>query len=281
MNIDIKGKVICLSGSNKFKEEFQKILSEFTEGGAIVLAPTIFDHTDVENLDEEQQEMLFQNHLKKIRMSDIVYIIDKDSYVGNNTIKEIKYAEDLEIPVIYMENHNNNRESYPENPYSKEKSWKWFQDTGLVLQVNQILHIFGIAITIKRDDSGNLVKVFPSRVKFRGFGEDSIDKSYTKVSKYLKENSEEILKDITDPYEDITIEITDETKMLSDIAISDDPIINQEIIDTIIPSGVRNILEKTNAQALVEILSKISEGKFNKIKNEPKYVTVEEIEITD
>lgn len=76
-----------------------------------------------------------------------------------------------------------------------EKSWKEFQDTGLLFYINQILHVFGWAICLDVNDEGDVTRAFPSRVKFRGFGAESIDRGYTRVTKYMKENVDELLKE--------------------------------------------------------------------------------------
>lgn len=41
-------------------------------------------------------------HFQKIRMSDEVYIVDPDGYVGESTRREIAYAESLGKPVRYL-----------------------------------------------------------------------------------------------------------------------------------------------------------------------------------
>lgn len=75
-----------------------------------------------------------------------------------------------------------------------KKDWKEFRSTGLVLIINQILHIFGWAIVFEIED--NIIKdVYPARVKFRGFGNDSTSEAYQKLSKYMLENAEELNKE--------------------------------------------------------------------------------------
>jgi hypothetical protein len=77
------------------------------------------------------------------------------------------------------------------NEMITKKEWSEFQSTGLVLIINQILHIFGWAIVFSME--GDVVKsVYPARVKFRGFGESSVQKAYKKVSKYMLENASEL-----------------------------------------------------------------------------------------
>ena len=75
-----------------------------------------------------------------------------------------------------------------------KKEWSEFRETGLLLFINQILHVFGWAIVFEIDDEDKSIKsVFPARVKFRGFGENNVADSYKKISKYLNDNSKELL----------------------------------------------------------------------------------------
>lgn len=76
----------------------------------------------------------------------------------------------------------------------KEKSWKEFQDSGLLWFINQTLHLFGWAIVFEGEGE-EIKRVYPARVGFRGFPEKTNTKGYIKVSKYLEENIEEILEE--------------------------------------------------------------------------------------
>jgi len=72
-----------------------------------------------------------------------------------------------------------------------KKDWNEFRSTGLVLIINQILHIFGWAIVFEIED--DVIKnVYPARVKFRGFGNDSTSEAYKRLSEYMFENAEEL-----------------------------------------------------------------------------------------
>ena len=76
-----------------------------------------------------------------------------------------------------------------------KKEWSEFRSTGLVLIVNQILHIFGWALIFEMN--GDEIKsVYQARVKFRGFGEKSTEEAYKKVSQYMRDNSEELNNEI-------------------------------------------------------------------------------------
>ena len=76
----------------------------------------------------------------------------------------------------------------------RKKEWDEFRDTGLLLFINQILHVFGWAIVFERTET-ETVNVYPARVKFRGFDSNSVSESYQKISDYLKDNIDDLHKE--------------------------------------------------------------------------------------
>jgi hypothetical protein len=79
----------------------------------------------------------------------------------------------------------------------EKKSWEEFRSHGLLLFINQFLHIFGWAIVF--DTEGDkVVGVYPARVKFRGFDNEDTSEAYEKITKYMVNNSTELDKDIQD-----------------------------------------------------------------------------------
>ena len=74
----------------------------------------------------------------------------------------------------------------------KRKTWQEFRETGLVVIINQILHIFGWAIVFDIDENGKVKSVYPARVKFRGFSDYSVSNAYKKLSKYMLNNAKEL-----------------------------------------------------------------------------------------
>lgn len=76
--------------------------------------------------------------------------------------------------------------------YNKsEKGWSEFRETGLLLIINQLLHIFGWAIVFEMDGK-DVVRVYPARVKYRGFSESASAESYKKISKFMAENANDL-----------------------------------------------------------------------------------------
>lgn len=77
----------------------------------------------------------------------------------------------------------------------EEKSWDEFRETGLVVFINKILHVFGWTLTFDVDEDNRVLKAYPSRTGFRGFDKETDDESYTKISRYMKENAANLLKE--------------------------------------------------------------------------------------
>lgn len=77
----------------------------------------------------------------------------------------------------------------------EKKTWKEVRDSGMLWWINMILHTFGWAIVVEVDENNEISDAYPARVKFRGFNEENNTEGYQKVSKYLKENSEQLYKE--------------------------------------------------------------------------------------
>lgn len=74
------------------------------------------------------------------------------------------------------------------------KTWEEFRNSGLLWWINQQLHIFGWSIVVVMEDN-KILEAYPARVKFRGFDDNNNTQGYIKVSKYMKENADELLKE--------------------------------------------------------------------------------------
>lgn len=78
----------------------------------------------------------------------------------------------------------------------KEKSWDEFRESGIFWWMNTLLHTFGWAIITEYDkETKEFIRAYPARVQFRGFDENSNTEGYKKLSKFIKENAEELEKE--------------------------------------------------------------------------------------
>ena len=95
--------VVTICGSTKFKDEILKAARELTLQGHIVLMPAIFEHTDNEELTPEDKVRLDNLHRQKINMSDAIFVVNKDQYIGESTFGEIDWADRMQKKIYFLE----------------------------------------------------------------------------------------------------------------------------------------------------------------------------------
>lgn len=99
-----KSKIVTLCGSTKFKEEFLQVQKELTLKGEIVLTVGLFGHSgDTEAFIDNNKSLLDDLHKSKIAMSDYIYVINKNGYIGKSTQSEIDFAESIGKEIQYLE----------------------------------------------------------------------------------------------------------------------------------------------------------------------------------
>ena len=99
--------VVTLCGSMRFGEELERLETELTLAGHVVLAPVaLAAGTD---LTEEQRARLGRIHLQKVAMADEVLVVNVGGYVGESTRREIDHARSRGIAVRFLEPHTNDR----------------------------------------------------------------------------------------------------------------------------------------------------------------------------
>lgn len=105
--------VVTLCGSTRFKEAFMDAQKKLTLEGYIVISVGMFGHSGDdevwENMDEgtltKTKEMLDDMHKRKIDMADEIFVINVGDYIGESTKSEIAYARAHDIPVRFLEPH--------------------------------------------------------------------------------------------------------------------------------------------------------------------------------
>lgn len=106
-----KYKVITLCGSTRFKDQFLEVQKRLTLEGNIVISVGLFGHSGDnevwENMDAgtltATKAILDDMHKAKIDMSDEIFVINVDGYIGDSTRSEIKYAKAHGKAVRYLE----------------------------------------------------------------------------------------------------------------------------------------------------------------------------------
>lgn len=111
-----KPKIVCLCGSTRFYEYFQRANYEETMAGNIILsvgfyrdyAESIEKHRHIfhgENIGctPAQKIALDELHKRKIDIADEVFVLNVGGYVGESTRGEIDYALAHGKPIRYLE----------------------------------------------------------------------------------------------------------------------------------------------------------------------------------
>jgi len=102
-------KIVCLCGSTRFYQQFQRANYEETMFGNIVLSVCFYMrasekvHGELWGCTPEQKIALDELHKRKIDLADEVLVLNVGGYIGDSTRSAIEYAEKLGMPIRYQE----------------------------------------------------------------------------------------------------------------------------------------------------------------------------------
>lgn len=96
-------KTVTIFGSMKFADQMKRIaLTLETIYGCNVLQCTY--NTELIELSEKEKQNIVCAHLKKIDLSDAIYVVDVNGYIGESTKSEIEYAYTKNKEIIMHSN---------------------------------------------------------------------------------------------------------------------------------------------------------------------------------
>lgn len=98
-----KPVVVTLCGSTRFQADFERVMTEFTLAGVIVISVGVFVHAIGGDVTADEKRRLDELHLRKIDLADVVFVINPGGYIGESTAREIAYAEEHGKPVQYLQ----------------------------------------------------------------------------------------------------------------------------------------------------------------------------------
>lgn len=99
-------KVITICGSYKFKKEMTEIAEKLTLAGNCVLTPIELSKPDKEAYTEEEARMIDKMHKEKIKLSDAIFVVNVNGYIGKSTKSEIEYAKSMKKEIMYYAEEN-------------------------------------------------------------------------------------------------------------------------------------------------------------------------------
>lgn len=99
-------KVVTLCGSTRFKTQFKEIEAELTLKGMAVFSLCFFEKSEGIEITDEQAALFGKIHFRKIDLSDEIFVMDVNGYIGESTKKEIEYASQNNKGVNYYSQYS-------------------------------------------------------------------------------------------------------------------------------------------------------------------------------
>lgn len=94
--------IITICGSTRFKDQILDTARDLTLMGHIVLTPCVFHHVEETELTTEEKIRLDNLHKEKINMSDAIFVVNVDGYIGESTYGEIDWATRMKKQVFFL-----------------------------------------------------------------------------------------------------------------------------------------------------------------------------------
>ena len=101
-------KTVTLCGSMKFEKEMKKIafMLEIKHNMNVLQCVYNVDDLDITPIELTSLE---NAHYRKIELSDAVYVVDIQGYIGNQVSKEIAFARSIDKEVIFHSKYGKNQ----------------------------------------------------------------------------------------------------------------------------------------------------------------------------
>lgn len=99
MSMDAKCEVVTICGSMRFENEMKRIAFILEAKHNMTVLQCVYNE-DKLDITEEEIDILNRSHFKKIEMSDAIYVVNIDGYIGEQVKKEIAFAQKLGKEVI-------------------------------------------------------------------------------------------------------------------------------------------------------------------------------------
>jgi len=97
-------KTVCLCGSFRFYQEMNNVEEFLVKNDVKCIKPIPYPHEDPgKSRTREEEELGTKNHIENVMQANIIYVVDKDGYVGRSTSVEIGVAYGLGKEIYVMD----------------------------------------------------------------------------------------------------------------------------------------------------------------------------------
>ena len=95
-------KKVTLCGSLRFFDKIAELAEQLTlENGWVVMTPV--PHVAHTPLTDDEKMLLGEIHRAKIDLSDAIFVVNADGYIGDAVKSEIEYAQSTGKEIFYLE----------------------------------------------------------------------------------------------------------------------------------------------------------------------------------
>ena len=97
-----KRKVVTLCGSVRFWDKIQEMYEKLeleNEYAVIGITPHVMNR----DFTEYEEDLLDEMHRIKIDLSDAIFVVNVNGYIGKSTREEIEYAKQKGKEIMYLE----------------------------------------------------------------------------------------------------------------------------------------------------------------------------------
>ena len=92
-------KTVTICGSMKFEKEMQNIAFDLETKHNMNILQCVYN-IERKEISETERNSLSKAHYCKIELSDAIYVVDIQGYIGNSVSEEMKFAERKGIEII-------------------------------------------------------------------------------------------------------------------------------------------------------------------------------------
>ncbi len=92
-------KTVTICGSMKFEKEMQRIAFLLETKHHLNVLQCVYNADNME-ISEIERGFLEKAHFRKIELSDAIYVVDIQGYIGDQVSKEIEFAKSKEKEII-------------------------------------------------------------------------------------------------------------------------------------------------------------------------------------
>lgn len=95
--------IVTLCGSTRFPKLFQEYSAISSLRGCIVLSVGLYGHKEGIDMKGDVKRNLDRLHFQKISISDAIFVLNKDGYIGLSTWDEIFFAISKRVSIFFIE----------------------------------------------------------------------------------------------------------------------------------------------------------------------------------